>query len=222
MPKIGQTESVFVLGERKRFTIFYSQKRGFYLKDFPQKIIDVTDAHMYSIHTEGELAVWLRNTLNKYHALVKKQRKVIVYHIGCTTEALMHKESPGHYIGTQSWLPRDAKVKLGQLQMVDGFRAPGMGIAVSHEVLMEVQGEQTVYYDIDGGGNITGHGVRKRETHNLLIDWSEEAENWFIALEAAIHELVKRIASPLLFPENVQQIISNNTVLLSHNKEEEL
>lgn len=193
MPKIT-THNIKVDGQVIILDILYNSKNLFYTKGIPEAVKEIAYENRitFSGEREQDLIKKIDEAVKAYHEAKKKMRKVIVYSIEIGRNLVMERNTDEcrfqSYQGYQSWVPE-------ALTNHHHDQLDGKGFTIDWEILYQVSdGNKTVYYRINGDDTL---GSSTHIKQNFVIDWTEEREKTFKAIDEALKKLVQKIA-PIL------------------------
>lgn len=178
MPKIGKRH-ITIKDRMVWFEVMYSQKDGFYLKDFPSEILKFArDGYKPRLDSEHDMAIWYQVTTETYHESLKHIRKVIAIKLQLS---MMYTHAKTN---DNSWMHRkdissqfSAKTAFGGS---DSFRHQ---IRFDYKILyVEERGEVVNSYYICNPDDTIGHRTSEGDV-SFLLDYTEEREAFCQSVE---------------------------------------
>ncbi len=188
------------------FSIHYTQKEGFYIKDFPDEISTMTGFRFSHYQEEEKLNNAIYEGLLKYHEMIKTKKKVIAYTFVMTADLGMHKTSEDCYRGFKTWVP--------QIFQSHSLRSEssGRGFSINWKILLEMSSDKVRYYSV----NEEGKAGRKVNVSNWQkVDWTPEREQAFRGIDNSMEMLAMRIVKILGSKKELLEMIDNKMKLLS-------
>ncbi|PKN36720.1 MAG: hypothetical protein CVU62_13380 [Deltaproteobacteria bacterium HGW-Deltaproteobacteria-2] len=193
MPKIT-THRIKVDGQIVILDILYNSKKEFHAKGIPDPVRQIACEKniFFTGEREQDLIKKIDEAVKAYHEAKKKMRKVIVYSIELGRDLVMEKNTDEYrfqsYQGYQSWVPE-------ALTNHHHDQLDGKGFTIDWGILYQVSDDnKTVYYRINGDDTLGNSTYIKQ---NFVIDWTEEREKTFKAIDEALKKLVQKIAPVL-------------------------
>lgn len=200
MPKVGKIKLV-IEGSSwgNEYPLFYTQKRGFELRDLPEDFINLTGVKTYGYTTESALRDAMYPAAQSYKELSTKRRKVIVYICRASEELTMNKIDKGHYQGTRIGVSKKiARFDFSQFNCLSQF-------GIDFEIMYEVsRSDGVTYYNIDKNGIQKSHG-RALSREFQVIEWTQQREDFFASIVNAMQNLVLQLST--FFDKNAEQAI---------------
>jgi len=195
MPKIT-TDVETIGGEKHELQIYYSEREGFFVKrGMPVKMVGVVELKHLTNEYENrygdrgnytdiaELRKAIEETIKEYHAKIKTKRKVIVVDIKIertTMDAI--------FTGTKEEL-RDHPLA--------GYHKDDIGFSIHYRVMHEyLTGEQKEYTKEERDRFNEDKIVEYKYSvgkDDIILEWSEEREQFLKKLEGSINGLCKMI-----------------------------
>lgn len=214
MPKVG-SEPFRIKGKETRFDLMYSKKEGFYYKGFPLDVYNLTDTHAY-YNTEASLKSATDMALFKYHKIISESKRVILYTISAPVGKVMNRTDYGRYEGFKSELGNIAK-KIGR---AGNHYDNSFGFTMSWRTVLREESNGVTYYDAKTLENMPD--APRRRTHKTQeefeIEWSQEREDFFVALDSKMDKLFMQVVAFFSKPEEELLLLMENhksTKLLS-------
>lgn len=177
MPKITK-KSYRISGEFVTLETWYNTKKGFYLKNPPEGVLNLGQFKNGGYTSEEKLGLSFHSALKQYHEAAKISRKVI--RISCYVGRLMQwKKSPSG----------------GMSRMANAANLPTLeanhGIGLNYEILMRVDSEQTRYHRLGENGEVlrTHYTASSNDTDIREVDYTEEAEAYLENLKSMLDSL---------------------------------
>jgi hypothetical protein len=208
MPKVSN-HTFKIDGEFIKFDIHYTKTDQFHIKDFPKKVL-VCSSGVYATgkSTEDALISGLQAAVNTYHELTSKSKRVILIKFNCSHECYMNKTGEGSYQGYQQWFPKELRNKIS-----DG-RFNGSGFSISHQNMLQVTHGGIEYWDVDKNWS-PRYKSRINDDTGILMDWTQDREDFFIEMGKSCEEMVKNLLLFLADKERMQLMIDNKLKLLN-------
>lgn len=210
MAKIGK-ETVTISGKWMEIDIFYSRKAGFYADKLPSDFLTMTEFDKRLFASEKDFMDTLKCEIHRYHEMITKRRKVILYKLNGSSAMLMNQESKGCYHGRKEGVSSQFK---GISFCSD---APEYMFGFSYEVRIEVKGEGENYYSIGENGEPVLPYIRGRGSWEV-IDWSEEREAFFKGMVDSLQKLINSTSSFFDQPDLLQLMETVGIKALSDGK----
>lgn len=187
MPKIGK-ESFRISNRLVDVEIWYMQKRGFYYKNIPQEVYDLTTFGQRRYKDEGELKTHLLCSLTEYHKKIESRRKVIAYHLHGSMELVMNRKEGEYcgYSGTKPGVSGKFDHSIWATDYLFGF---------DFHVLIEVSGRTKEYYHVKDGDSPGGIFRRSLGCYDILMDWTAEREQFFKDLKDKLQQLIYGVSA---------------------------
>ncbi|RHH14484.1 hypothetical protein DW228_06705 [Bacteroides fragilis] len=183
MAKIGK--DVFVIkNENICVEIHYSPKTGFYYKDVPQEVYDLTGFGNKRYPDEESLKQHLLCSLTEYHEKIRNCRKVISYHLYGSAQLILNKLEGIYagYSGIKTGISKQFDYKLdNNIENMFGF---------TFNILMEVAGRTTEYYHVREDYTPGGLYRLAGQSKEMIIDWTQERKQFFMDLREKLQQLI--------------------------------
>lgn len=206
MPRIGK-ESFRISNRLVDAEIWYTQKRGFYYKNIPQEVYDLTTFGQRRYKDEGELKTHLLCSLTEYHKKIESRRKVIVYHLHGSMELVMNRRE-GEFAGYSG-------IKPGVSGKFDhSICATDYLFGFDFHVLIEVSGRTKEYYHVKDDDTPGGIFRRSPGSYDILMDWTAEREQFFKDLRDKLQQLIYAVSAFFDQPNLLELIDSHGIKML--------
>ena len=209
MPKITQ-KKVTIDGKLYLVDILYNEKNDFHAKGLPEHIKTFAFENKISLgghKTLDNLTKSIDSSIKGYHEAKQKIRKVLSYSIAIGTALLMNQDEEcrfQRFNNYQEWVPQS-------LRDTRSSNLSDKGFTIGWEVLYEIDnGNKILYYKINSDGSIGYSALRE----DFVIDWTQERENSFKAIDSSLQELVKKIALILGDAKATAQLLDSGLKLL--------
>jgi len=187
MPKIGTT-MITVKNKMTSFDVYYTQKEGFYLKDFPAEILKFSrEGYKPRQDSEHNMKVWYMSTTKLYHDALKKIRKVIAVKLQLSM-MYTHKKTSDN-----SWKHReDINSKFSSKTSFDGSDSWKHQMRFDFQILFIEERDEVVdsYFMCNPDGTI-GHRTGERDV-SFLLDYSEERLAFCQSIENNLIQLAEK------------------------------
>lgn len=213
MPKIGK-DFFRIKNQHVEVEICYTQKNGFYYKNLPDEVYDLTEFGKRRYNDEGDLKTHLLCNLTEYHKKIANQRKVIAYHLYASSELAMKKmvgEQSG-YCGLKPSVSTKFDHPLSSIDNMFGF---------DFYVLIEVTARTQEYYFArldDTPGNIFRKSTDK---YCIVIDWTAEREQFFFDLKEKLQQLIYGVSAFFDRP-NLLELMDTHGIKMLENTTQQI
>ena len=206
MPKIT-IDTKEIGGEKYELEIYYSEREGFFIKrGLPTKMKGVIELKHITNEFEArygnrgnytdiaQLREAIKETIKEYHAKIKTKRKVIVVDVKIDSETM-----DAIFTGTSEELRNHP---------LAGYHSENIGFSLHYRVMYEyLTGESKEYTkkepDRFNDGKITEHKYSVSK-NDLILEWSEEREQFLKNLEHSVNGLCKMILD--FFSSDIKEI----------------
>lgn len=209
MARIGKLRFKVTTPYPTEYPIFYTQKKGFEVRELPDDFQAVTKVKTYGYATESVLENAIAVGCRDYRDAKKSQKLVIVYSAKTSPILRMNRVKKGSYQGMLSGVSNN----IGGFSQ---FSMPLCTLGVDYEIFMQVDdGADPKYFSVDDNLEIVGQAnVHMHE--KLMMDYTEERHFFFENITAAMRDVVRKLSKFFdLEAENAALFIDNNTKLLS-------
>jgi len=212
MPKI-KTKEFYIAGKKQEYSIFYSEKDKFYIKDFDENVGGkYTSRKFGSTQTLEELIEKTRIAIKAYEEKIAELKKVIVLDLTASKSHLEKYANQDRHKGYKE--PDYDPAWLGQIYSSDIFDGAVMGFYIEFAVKMfRKSGDQHEFYDIGGGGALINKSTIANLTMHQIIDWSQEREDALRKLHTMFDTLLDKFVTAMKTPELFIQNINNQKLL---------
>lgn len=179
MPKIGKRH-ITIKNRMVWFDVMYSQKDGFYLKDFPAEILKFArDGYKPKLDSEHDMVIWYQVTTEIYHKTLKHIRKVIAIKLQLSILYTHAKTSDNSYT-----LRKDVSSKFAAKTCFDGSGSFKHQMRFDYKILyVEERDEVVDSYFICNPDDTIGHRTSESDV-SFLLDYTEEREVFCQNIEA--------------------------------------
>lgn len=182
---------------------FNTKKEAFTFSGIPPEYTAEMKHRNFSTFDDCRRAVIA--AIDAYTEKMKRTRKVILVTLSATHDVAMEKIGRGHYS-----LKPEADHRLQTI--TDG----GWGFIIDYRIGLLVEGgvKDNQFYEIDEEGQreYADHVAK----YEVILDWTEEREQFFLGIAKAVREMVEKVAAYLLDdPAKVMQRIDARQKLLN-------
>ena len=206
MPRVA-TAVFTIKGERHEFGISYSTKDKFYLNGFPSELKNVVDSSFTreslkppKFETEAELRNYYSVLIDKYHEIISKTKKVIIYHLSAPER---FQELDG--------IPKEMAKKIGY---AGGIGENIFGFTIEYQVLFQKTDDGVQYFKVNTDGSV---GYQESVPTHLItiIDYTEEREVFFENIKKNMEALFLKVINVMGDGEAFSLMIDKGLKLLS-------
>jgi len=180
MPKV-KAFNIEIAGIYKNMDIWFTEGKGFHLKSFPEKILEVIGEHVESL--SNDTLKGLENKIyrikEEYEKAIKTKHKVIFVRVNISQETFER-------IGVKDIRHHDNSVSCTEKEEYSKFnddfshRIDGYGFSINYRIGYQyITGAQTKYTscieNYEGIVNEFKHNIKESE---IILDWTEEREQY--------------------------------------------
>lgn len=217
MPKIKKIRKPFQGDRWREFEIYFSERKGFYIKNCPKRLENITGFVNHSDTLEG-IERSFDTHLRKYKEIVQTTKKVLIIDFQVGSKVVMKQTGTGSWSG-------DPTHPLYKFNDFSGFeRIDGLGFTIDYKAAYErdVEGEKSyfnIFVDNDG---VEQEGSESRLSKgDIVIDYTEEREKFLINLQGSMLEMMLKIGEFFSkSPKELATIIDSKKALLPSFREE--